>query len=193
MLVMALAGAMPPKPEAPAQLSLLTGQVLVASPRMGNPSFSHTVVLIVRHNKDGAFGVTINRPLGEHSLASLLEILGENDESAEGNVQLFEGGPVQPDAMFIVHTAEYHRPETMTINERLAVTSSREVVHDIGHNKGPHKNLVAFGYAGWAPGQLEAELARDDWFTAPAEEKLVFDVSRERVWEEALVRRIREL
>jgi putative transcriptional regulator len=145
------------------------------------------------HNKDGALGITINRPAGERSLASLLRLLGEEEGTPEGRVQVFAGGPVQPGAVFVVHSAEYKRPETTAISDRLAMTSTREILRDIARSSGPRKALVSFGYAGWGPGQLEAELERKDWFTAPADSKLIFDEPRERVWEEAMTRRPRDL
>jgi len=111
----------------------------------------------------------------------------------DGNVQIFAGGPVQPEAAFVIHTTDYHRSETISINGRVAVTSSREVFQDIAHNKGPRKALIAFGYAGWGPGQLEAELAHNDWFTAMADVALIFEERRERVWDTAMERRSRDL
>jgi len=104
-------------------------------------------------------------------------------------LRLFVGGPVQPEIGFVVHTDDYRRKETKVVGDRLAVTSSREALVDIGFKRGPEKALVVFGYAGWAPGQLENELARDDWFTAPADLDLVFDEPREKVWDLAMARR----
>jgi putative transcriptional regulator len=188
-----LLGAAPPKLEQGPEYPSLVGQVLIAAPKIGDFRFQKTVILIVRHSKEGAFGITINRPIGERSLANLLEILGEKDAAVDGSVQIFAGGPVQPDAAFVVHSTDYHRAETMPINGRVAVTSSRAVFQDIGRNKGPWKILIAFGYAGWGPGQLEAELARNDWFTARAEAALIFEESRDRVWDAAMDRRWRDL
>ena len=82
-------------------------------------------------------------------------------------MRLFAGGPVQPDAGFIVHSADYHRPGTIDIDGRVAMTANPEVLRDIGHHQGPRQSLVAFGYAGWGPGQLEGELALGGWFTVP--------------------------
>jgi putative transcriptional regulator len=188
-----LLGAVPPKLEQPPEYPSLVGQLLVASPQITDPRFQKTVILIVRHNKEGAFGITINRALGEHSLASLLEILGEKNTNVDGNVQIFAGGPVQPEAAFVIHTTDYQRAETIPINGRVAVTSSREVFRDIGRKKGPGKTLIAFGYAGWGPGQLEAELAHNDWFTAMGDLALIFEERRERVWDTAMERRARNL
>jgi len=168
------------------------GQVLIASPVIGDPRFSRTVILMVRHTKDGALGITINRPLGEHSLAQLLGLFGESDASAEGSVQIFAGGPVQPGVCFVVHSADYTRSNTIAVKELASVTPCRDVLGDIGHKTGPQKALVAFGYAGWASGQLEVELARNDWATAAADADLVFDIKREGVWEAAMARRPRD-
>jgi putative transcriptional regulator len=193
LLTAALPGTVPPRLDQEPDFPSLVGQVLVALPDMGDPRFQRTVILIVRHNKQGAFGITINRPIGDHSLASLLEMLGERDTSAEGDVRIFAGGPVQPEVGFVVHSAEYVRDETIAINDIVAVTSSTDVLRDISHHKGPRKTLVAFGYAGWAPGQLESELARDDWSTTTADSELIFEMSRDRVWESAMARRSKDL
>ena len=108
-------------------------------------------------------------------------------------IQIFRGGPVQPTSGFVIHSSDYHRPETLAVGNGLAMTASRAVLLDIGHHQGPAKSLFALGYAGWGAGQLEAEIARHDWFTAPAEPDLVFDAERATVWEKALARRTREL
>jgi putative transcriptional regulator len=171
----------------------LAGQLLIASPQIGDPRFSRTVILLLRHNKAGALGIVINRPLGKYPLASLLKSFGEKDAAAGGSVEVFAGGPVQPGAAFVIHTADYSRSETIAVNALVAATSSPEVFRDIGQNKGPGKTLIAFGYAGWGPSQLEAEMARDDWFTAMADPALIFDERRERLWDVAMERRLRDL
>ena len=179
-----------PKPQLPQESVSLTGQLLVASAAMKDPRFQRTVILIVRHNESGAFGVAINRPVGERTLASLLEKLGEKD-AIEGNVQIFAGGPVQPDLGFVIHTTDYKLADTTAINDDVALTASPEILRDIGRKKGPQKALVAFGYAGWGANQLEAELAHNAWFTIAADSALIFDEGRDRVWEEAVARRPR--
>jgi putative transcriptional regulator len=193
LLATALLGAVPPRFEPLAGRPFLAGQLLIASPQIGDPRFSQTVIVLVRHNKDGAFGIVINRPLGKYPLASLLKSFGEKDTAAGGSVEVFAGGPVQPQAAFVIHSAEYSRSETIAINGLVAATSSREVFRDIGQNKGPGKTLIAFGYAGWGPNQLEAEMARNDWFTAIADPALIFDESRDRLWDAAMERRLRDL
>jgi putative transcriptional regulator len=171
----------------------LAGQLLIAAPTIGDPRFARTVILMLRHDQDGAFGIVINRPIGERSIAALLEASGDGDPDVEGRVQVFAGGPVQPELGFVVHSAEYSRTGTLDVDGRVAMTASREVLRDIGHNRGPAKSLFALGYAGWAPGQLEGELARHDWFTTPEEPKLIFEDDRDNLWDEAMARRTREL
>src|SRR6185437_14447578 len=142
-------------------------QLLVAEPEMGDARFQHAVILMVQHSKTGALGIIINRPIEERPLASLLPALGQDDAGISGTVHIFFGGPVEPQIGFILHSPEYHIARTIDIDGHVAMTSSPEVLRDIGYGRGPRKSLVAFGYAGWGPGQLEGELARHGWFTIP--------------------------
>lgn len=175
------------------------GQLLIASAAMQDPRFYHSVILLLRHDSTGAFGLIINHPVAEERIANLLADAGgkgdgqPDDSSLEETIQVYLGGPVQPQFGFIVHSADYSRPETLHVDEALAMTASKDVLRDIGHHHGPKKFLFALGYAGWSAGQLEGEIARHDWFTAPAEPELVFDTERSQVWERALARRTREL
>jgi putative transcriptional regulator len=178
-----------PQQEGATQGASLAGQLLVASPDMRDPRFRHAVILMVRHDKDGAVGIIINRPIEEMPLARLLKALGQDSTGVVAQVRIFAGGPVQPQSGYIVHSADYHRTGTIDIDSHMAMTSSPEVLRDIGHNEGPKKSLVAFGYAGWGRGQLEGELARGGWFTTPADPRLVFDADRAKLWDEAMARR----
>jgi putative transcriptional regulator len=179
--------------ETPSAEHKLTGQLLVASPEIGDPRFARTVILIVRHDEKGAFGIVLNRPIEERSFASLLDAIGDNGKGVEGSVRIFSGGPVQPEIGFVVHSVDYHREDTVDVDGRVAMTSSSEILHDIAHKQGPKQSLVAFGYAGWAPGQLEAELERRDWFIVAEDPKLVFDEDREKLWDLAMARRTMDL
>lgn len=192
MLVAAPLLATAPTAQTPQHVSF-AGQLLIASPTIGDPRFDRTVVLMVEHTPNGALGIVINLPLEERPVAGLLEMLGEKNPTVSGKVRIFAGGPVQPTIGFVVHSAEYHRPGTVDIDGRVAMTSSREILLDIGNDRGPQKSLVAFGYAGWAPGQLESELERRAWYTAPADPQLVFDEDRAKVWDLAFARRTQDL
>ncbi|HZZ61677.1 MAG TPA: YqgE/AlgH family protein [Roseiarcus sp.] len=187
-----LKAALPGPEEAPARPSL-AGQLLVAAPSMGDPRFEGTVILIVQDDPTGAVGIVVNKPIGERSLASLFEALGQKAGDLAGDVRVFSGGPVQPELGFVVHSADYHRPETVTVNDRLSMTSSLEILRDIGRKKGPAKSLVAFGYAGWGAGQLEDEIEKGAWGTAEADPTLIFDEDRGKVWDDAWEHRTQHL
>jgi len=171
----------------------LAGQILIASPAMGDPRFDHTVVLMVRHSGGGALGIVINRPLGERPLAKLLEAIGEKNDGVAGSLRIFSGGPVQPEIGFVIHSADYRRSETIDIDGRFAMTATREILRDIVGKHGPEKILVAFGYAGWAAGQLEGELAQRAWFIGSADARLIFEQDRDKVWDDAMAHRTQDL
>ncbi len=187
-----LKAALPGSQEAPAR-PLLAGQLLVAAPSMGDPRFERTVILVVQHDLTGALGIVINKPIGERSLASRFEALGQKGGDLAIKVRIFSGGPVRPEVGLVLHSADYHRPETVTVNDRLSLTSSIEILRDVANKKGPVKILVAFGYAGWGPNQLEREIEEDAWRIAEAEPTLVFDEDRDNVWNDAWEQRTQHL
>jgi putative transcriptional regulator len=177
------------KPEDIQPGTSLAGQLLVAEPEMGDPRFAKAVILMVQHDKNSALGIVVNRLVEEVPVVKLLNALGVDSKGTDGQVRLFAGGPVQPDAGFIVHSAEYHRAGTIDIDGRVAMTADPQVLRDIGLHRGPSQSLVAFGYAGWGPGQLEGELMLGAWFTMPENPKLVFDFDRDKLWDEVMKRR----
>jgi putative transcriptional regulator len=161
------------------------GELLIASPDMRDP-FDHAVVLMAQHSRDGALGIVINHPLDSRPIATVLQALGADSSGVENDVRLFLGGPVSPAIAFVLHSADYHRPDTIDIDGRVALTDAAEVLRDIGLGKGPAKSLVAFGYAGWAPSQLDDEIKSGAWVTVPENQALVFDDDRSKVWADAL-------
>ena len=179
--------------DTPGGQASLAGQILIAAPGLRDPRFDHTVILMVRHSAGGALGIVLNRPLGERSLASLLDDIGEKNSGATGSLRIFSGGPVQPEIGFVIHSTDYHRPETVEIDGQVAMTSSREILRDIASQHGPQMTLVASGYAGWAANQLEGELAQRAWFTAAAGTKLIFEEDRDKLWDDAMAHRTQNL
>ena len=159
---------------------------LDASPDLRQPAFDHAVILLARHSRGGALGIVINRMAEKRPIAGLLAAFGADASGVSDSVRVFVGGPVEPGAGFVLHSAEYHRPETLDIDGRVALTIAPDVLGDIGRGKGPSKSLIAFGYAGWAPGQLEVELTHGVWVMVPEDPALVFDTDRAEVWTEAL-------
>jgi len=161
------------------------GQLLIAAPTMRDP-FKHAVVLLAQHTRDGALGIVINRPLEQRPIASLLQAFGADASGIKDSIRVFLGGPVSRDIAFVLHSADYRRPDTVDIDGRVALSDAADVLRDIGLGKGPSKCLVAFGYAGWAASQLEDELARGAWVAVPEDPALVFDDDRSKVWADAL-------
>jgi putative transcriptional regulator len=181
-----LRAALPGPDEVPeAARPSLAGRLLVASPRIGDPRFERAVILVVADGPDGAVGIVINKPIGEQPLADVFKALGRKESDVTGSVRIFAGGPVEPEAGFVVHSADYHRPETVALTDRVSMTSNIAILRDIGDKKGPAKFLVAFGYAGWGPGQLGHEIEAHAWRIAQADPALVFDEDRDKVWEVA--------
>jgi putative transcriptional regulator len=180
-----LHAALSTEPEVSGRTSF-AGQLLIASPDLRQPAFDHAVILLARHSRGGAVGIVINRMAEKRPIAGLLAAFGADASGVTDSVRVFVGGPVQPAAGFVLHSAEYHRPETLDIDGRVALTVAPDVLGDIGRGKGPTKSLIAFGYAGWAPGQLEGELTHGVWVMVPEDPALVFDTDRAEVWTEAL-------
>jgi putative transcriptional regulator len=182
-----LHAALPTQPDVSGRTSF-AGQLLIASPALRQPAFDHAVILLAQHDREGALGVVINRPGEKHPIAGLLTAFGADASGVTDSVRVFVGGPVNPGIGLVIHSADYRRPETLDIDGRVALTSAPDVLRDIGLGKGPAKSLVAFGYAGWAPGQLDNELAQGVWITVPEDPALVFDDDRSKVWADALAR-----
>ena len=172
-----------------AESASLTGQFLVATDELQDPRFTRTVVYMLHHDAGGAMGLIVNRPLGDASLSDLLEHLGLEGKGVNGEILVHYGGPVEPERGFVLHTTDYKIEGTQVINDGIAITTQAEILRAIGAGKGPRRSLFAFGYAGWAPGQLEAEIKTGAWEIVPADEALVFDDNYEKKWERAMARR----
>ena len=175
-----LNAALPTKPdEAPARPSL-AGEFLIAAPSMGDPRFERAVILIVQDDRTAPLELcSTNRSASKRS-PGCSKSVGEKSADVTGSVRIFSGGPVQPEVGFVVHSAEYRQPETLAINDRLSLTSSVKILRDIANKTGPVKILVAFGYAGWGPEQLDKEIEAGAWATAEADPTLVFDADRDK-------------
>jgi putative transcriptional regulator len=182
-----LHAARPSEPDVSGPTSL-AGQLLIASPELRQPAFDHAVILLAKHTREGAVGLVINRPGKTLPISDLLAALGADASGVNGDIQVFVGGPVDPGIGFVVHSTDYRTPTTLDIDGRVALTIAPDVLRDIGLGKGPKKSLAAFGYAGWAPAQLENELAHGVWITMPEDPALVFDDDRAKLWDEAFAR-----
>ncbi|MGA8077100.1 MAG: YqgE/AlgH family protein [Xanthobacteraceae bacterium] len=163
----------------------LAGQLLIASPDMAGP-FDHAVILMAQHDRGGALGIIINHPLATRPIAKILQALGGDARDVSGSVPIFFGGPLSPATAFILHSADYRPDRSLDIDGHVALSDDIGVLRDIGLGKGPAKSLVALGYAGWGPLQLDGEIAHGAWVTVPETPHLVFDDDRAKVWTDAM-------
>ncbi|MDR2876632.1 MAG: YqgE/AlgH family protein [Chromatiales bacterium] len=163
----------------------LTNQFLIAMPTLRDPNFFHGVTYVCEHNANGAMGVMINRPL-EIRMGDVLEQMKIPTElEALRRMPVFLGGPVQCERGFVLHQPLGKWRMTMPITDTFGVTSSRDILEAMAQGQGPEICLVALGYAGWGPGQLESELADNAWINVPADARVVFQTPPEQRWEAA--------
>lgn len=159
------------------------GQLLVASPKMGDPRFEKSVVYLVEHNDRGALGLIVNKVYGKGPLAKLMEGFGMDPGDATGRITLHFGGPVSADGAFMLHTGDYTSPRSRPVDETISFTTDTRILKDVAMGKGPRRLLFVLGYAGWSAGQLENEMARGDWSLSEANEDRVFGDGKGDVWE----------
>jgi putative transcriptional regulator len=165
------------------------GQLLVATPEMRDPRFAEAVIYMVKHNTEGAMGLVINRPLAKGPVKDLLRGFGIADEDAKGEIIIHYGGPVNTNAGFVLHSDDVMLDDSESVNDGIAMTANAKLIEAIAHGKGPRQSLVVFGYAGWAPGQLEGELEAGAWHVVPADKTLVFGKEADKKWQQATDRR----
>jgi len=162
--------------------SSLRNHFLIAMPALADPNFSHSVTYLCEHNEEGAMGIVINRYM-PITLAEVLEQMAiEPSSKLDTSVAIHEGGPVQPEHGFVIHSPIGAWESSLGITDDIALTTSRDILTAIGHNEGPAKYLIALGYAGWGPGQLEQEMAQNAWLSGPASPEILFDMPLEQRW-----------
>ena len=161
----------------------LTDQFLIAMPGLADPNFFQTVTYICEHDDGGAMGIIINRPLNL-SLGELLEHLDITAVRSEARkIPLYSGGPVQPEQGFVLHTPLGNWDASLQITDTIAVTTSRDILQALALDKeSPRQVLIALGYAGWGPGQLEQEMAANAWLSGPADPEILFQTDHDKRW-----------
>jgi putative transcriptional regulator len=165
----------------------LDGQLLIAMPGMGDPRFERAVIFMCAHSAEGAMGLIVNKPAPELKFRSLLRQLGIVSEVDIDETPVHFGGPVEHGRGFVLHSTDYAvEGGSLQVDPRFSMTATLDVLQDIARGVGPRQALLALGYAGWGPGQLESEIQANGWLTAAAEPDLVFGNSDEGKWEAAL-------
>lgn len=165
----------------------LSGKLLIAMPGMGDPRFEHSVVFLCAHSADGAMGLIVNKPARDLSFEELREQLGIRRTGKSREIRVHFGGPVEHSRGFVLHSADYEgEGATLKVSDRFGMTATLDILQAIAAGGGPTSSILALGYAGWGPGQLEDEILRNGWLTCDATPDLVFSHQDEGKWTEAL-------
>lgn len=160
----------------------LTNQFLIAMPALADPNFFQTVIYLGEHNANGALGLVINRPL-DLSLEQLLDHLKiTTDRSDLTKTPVYSGGPVKPEQGFVLHSPVGHWSATLHVTDHIGITTSRDILQAVADGQGPTHLLVALGYVGWGPGQLERELVENAWLSSPADSDILFRAPSGQRW-----------
>lgn len=158
----------------------LTRHFLIAMPNMVDPHFTRTLTFICEHNEQGALGVVVNRPI-DMNLQMLFEQINiPTDSDAFKSIPVHFGGPVQVDRGFVLHKPLGQWQSTLAVSEEIGLTTSKDILEAVARGEGPDQILVTLGYAGWAPGQLEHELAQNAWLTVQAKPEVIFELPAEQ-------------
>jgi len=169
--------------------SSVKNHFLIATKKMNDNRFGETVIIMLESDKNGAWGLTINKPLGTMPIALLIDpslnTSEEREELFKINVPIFWGGPVDPKEIFILHSSEY-KSESTKKYEKISISQDYNILLDMATNKGPEKSLVILGYSGWGRGQLEGEMERDHWILSDIDLDITFDEESKTKWNKAI-------
>jgi putative transcriptional regulator len=175
-------------------MNSLKGQFLVAMPGMGDERFRESVIYVVGHTDEGAMGLVVNRPVEDMRFIDILEELdlGEKDEiihlpSTIRNREVLRGGPVQTGRGFVLHSPDYFREgNSYAVNDEICLTATLDILKAMAFGGSPADAVFALGYCGWAPGQLENEIALNGWLTVPFSRELLFGTPLQSRYDVAL-------
>jgi putative transcriptional regulator len=166
----------------------LTGQILVAMPQMQDPRFARSVVYMCAHTANGAMGLVLNKLVDNVTFPDLLEQLNISRGEAGQEIHVHFGGPVETGRGFVLHSADYVQDATMVIDEQVALTATVDILKAIAQGDGPKSSLLALGYAGWGPGQLDEEIQANGWLSVAADPDLVFGQALDAKWDLAMAK-----
>lgn len=165
----------------------LAGKLLIAMPGMGDPRFAHSVIFLCAHSDEGAMGLIVNKPAQDLSFGQLLSQLDIPHSDKSRDIRIHLGGPVDHGRGFVLHSGDYAgEGQTMKVDARFGMTATVDVLQALAQGAGPEQSILALGYAGWGPGQLENEILQNGWLTCEATEALVFGAADAGKWEGAL-------
>lgn len=171
------------------QSSNLAGKLLIAMPGMQDPRFERSVILVCAHSAEGTMGLVVNRPLPEIDFPQLLDQLGIDSGAGTRDIPVGFGGPVEPGRGFVLHRIPQGSDASegsMRIGKDLAMTTTRDILEDFAVGLGPQPAILALGYAGWGPGQLDDEILRNGWLTSDCGDDIIFGADNDGKWVAAL-------
>jgi len=164
----------------------LGGQLLIAMPSMADPRFAQSLICLCAHSADGAMGIVLNKPLEDPSFEDLLKQLDVAPTPPARRIRLLAGGPVEGARGFVLHTADWSSEGSLHVGGEWALTASVDILKAIAEGGGPREGVLALGYAGWGPGQLEDEFHQNAWLNVTPDEALLFDPDYNAKWRRAL-------
>ncbi|MEM5476357.1 YqgE/AlgH family protein [Pacificibacter sp. AS14] len=165
----------------------LTGKLLIAMPGLQDSRFEGGLVYLCAHSDEGSMGLVINKALARISAADVFEQLEVTPIDTMEALDVCYGGPVEMARGFVLHSADYNEGDaSLPVNDTFSMTASKDILRDIAEGKGPTQRLLCLGYAGWSPGQLDAEIAQNAWLTCDANSRIVFDLDGAQKWAAAL-------
>ena len=164
----------------------LTGQLIIAMPKMSDSRFSKTVIYMCAHNSGGAMGLIINKLVDELTFPDLLKQLEIQPTLSKSPLNVFLGGPVEQARGFVLHSTEYLQEATLRVSDTVGLTATIDVLRDIAEGNGPKDKILMLGYTGWGPGQLDSEIMENGWLHVEADDALVFGDQLTDKWEMAI-------
>ena len=168
--------------------SYVTGQLLIAMPGMRDERFAKSVIYMCAHSEEGAMGLVLNQRLDSLTFAELISQLELDEKHLSSDVPVHFGGPVESGRGFVLHTSDYQQDATLEVVNGVALTATVDILKAIAQGKGPQKSLLALGYAGWGPGQLDMEIRANGWLQVPSDSEIIFDIEPDTKWERAIQR-----
>ena len=168
--------------------SYVTGQLLIAMPGMRDERFAKSVIYMCAHSEEGAMGLVLNQRLDSLTFSELISQLELDEKHLSKDVPVHFGGPVESGRGFVLHTSDYQQDATLEVVNGVALTATVEILKAIAQGKGPQKSLLALGYAGWGPGQLDMEIRANGWLQVPSDSEIIFDIEPDTKWERAIQR-----
>ncbi len=161
----------------------LTGKILIATPKMDDTRFSHSIILICQHDEEHTIGLVLNRNIKDISICELFDNLDIGDAQTQVNGAILDGGPCQKECGFVIHSDDFLGPESNIIARGIAINASKSILKQIIDGNPPKKYVIALGYSGWGAGQLEQELAQNIWLITDSDCEIVFSQSHETKWQ----------